>query len=322
MGWIRLSTTADFKDLQRNEPVSQIEWNGHRGPLVESRNGFDIIECEVCGFKHATPIPTEEELESVYSHEYYTQEKPLYIERYQQDLDWWNTVYTQRYEIFEKFLPVSARRILDIGSGPGYFLLNGRGRGWQAKGIEPSERAAIHTRDVLGLDVDNCFFNEDTANNYGSFDVINMGEVLEHVPDPTGLLRLAHSKLAEGGIICLIVPNDFNPFQIALQKKLGFDPWWVAPPHHLNYFTHVSLKGLVERVGYEVLHMESTFPIDMFLLMGKNYVGNDTLGREVHGMRKTFDLNLVGAGDLHSKLYTSFASLGLGREIVLYVRKR
>lgn len=288
--------------------MNQIDWSGHRGELVESRNGFDIIECEVCGFKHTIPIPTEQELEIAYSHEYYTQEKPLYIERYQEDLDWWNLVYTQRYEIFEKFLPASARRILDIGSGPGYFLLNGKNRGWQVKGIEPSVKAATHSREVLGLDIDNCFFNESTAGNYGAFDVINMGEVLEHLPDPIGLLQLAHCKLAKGGVLCLVVPNDFNPFQIALQKSMGFDPWWVAPPHHLNYFTHETLKNLVEKVGFEVVHMESTFPIDIFLLMGENYVGDDSLGRECHAKRMRFEKAILssGMGEALHNLYSSF----------------
>lgn len=303
--------------------MSQIEWNGHSGSLAEAKNGFDIIECELCGFKHAIPIPTQEELESVYSHEYYTQEKPLYIERYQEDLDWWNAVYAQRYEFLENLLPNSMRRILDIGSGPGYFLLNGKKRGWQVKGIEPSQRAAMHTRDVLGLDVDNCFFNEDTANSYGTFDVINMGEVLEHLPAPLEMLQLAYRKLEKAGVLCLVVPNDFNPFQLLLQKNMGFEPWWVAPPHHLNYFTHASLKKLVEKAGFEVAHIESTFPIDMFLLMGNNYVGNDALGREIHAQRKVFDLNMLSSErKIREKLYAGFADAGIGREIVLFAKKR
>jgi hypothetical protein len=121
----------------------------------------------------------------------------------------------------------------------------------------------------------------------------------------------------------LVVPNDFNPLQEILRDHLGFKPWWVAPPHHLNYFSHESLKGLVQRMGFEVLHVESTFPIDMFLLMGQNYIGHDALGRQVHAMRKAFDQTLLDAGAvaLRRKLYGAFADLNLGREIVLYARK-
>jgi hypothetical protein len=61
----------------------------------------------------------------------------------------------------------------------------------------------------------------------------------------------------------------------------------------------------------------------MFLLMGKNYIGNDKLGRESHSMRKSFEMNLAKAKKNHTKrkLYQSFASFGVGREIILIGQK-
>ncbi|MBK8761689.1 MAG: class I SAM-dependent methyltransferase [Sulfuritalea sp.] len=295
------------------------KWQDHEGPVVASFNPFDVIDCERCGFKHVVPIPTEEELITAYRHEYYTQEKPLYLERYRQDLDWWNTVYTHRYEILEKHLPAAQRKLLDIGSGPGFFLLNGQKRGWQVKGVEPSTEAATHSQK-LGLDIENIFFSEETAPKLGAFDAINMGEVLEHIPAPAELLNLAHSRLNPGGLICIIVPNDFNPFQLVLEKHLGFNPWWVAPPHHINYFDFKTLADLLNQCGFEVLHQESTFPIDLFLLMGDNYVGNDTLGRACHTRRMNFEKAMVNSGmsDVLTNLYASFASQNIGREIVMF----
>jgi SAM-dependent methyltransferase len=302
--------------------VIEKNWQNHSGVVVASANGFDVIECKECALKHIIPIPTDDELEQVYSHEYYTQEKPLYLERYHEDLEWWNTVYTQRYEILEQHLPPQQRRILDIGSGPGYFLLNGKNRGWKVKGIEPSIEAAEHSQG-LGLDVENIFFSEQTAPTLGSFDAINMGEVLEHIPNPTALLKLVHAQLNVDGLVCVIVPNDFSPFQLILRDHLGFDPWWVAPPHHINYFDFKSLAGLLEKYGFEVLHQESTFPIDLFLLMGDNYIGDDELGRACHTKRMNFEKAalLAGNNDLISKLYSAFGEIGIGREIVLYARK-
>lgn len=296
-------------------------WRQHEGAIISSVNGFDVIDCVICKFKHVIPMPTEEELEKAYRHDYYTQEKPLYIERYKQDLDWWNGVYTRRYEILEEHLPLGQRSILDIGSGPGFFLLNGLKRGWRVKGVEPSIEAATHTQR-MGLDVDNIFFTSETAPQLGTFDAINLGEVLEHIPDPAQLLRLVHSRLNEAGVVCVIVPNDFNPFQGALEQHLGYQPWWVAPPHHINYFDFKSLAGLLRRNGFEVLHQESTFPIDLFLLMGDNYVGNDALGRQCHTRRMNFEKAMVqsGQGDVLTKLYTGFANQNIGREVVMFAR--
>ncbi|MBT9614050.1 MAG: class I SAM-dependent methyltransferase [Burkholderiales bacterium] len=300
----------------------QKNWQGHEGTVVASANGFDVIDCKLCGFKHIIPIPTEEELEKAYQHDYYIQEKPLYIERYREDLDWWNMVYAQRYAILEQHLPAERRRLLDIGSGPGFFLLNGKKRGWQVKGIEPSMQAAKHSLG-LGLDIENVFFTETTAPKFGHFDAINMGEVLEHIPDPAALLSLVNGQLNDNGMVCIIVPNDFNPFQMVLRDHLGFEPWWVAPPHHINYFDFDSLSRLVERCGFEVVHKEATFPIDMFLLMGDNYIGNDELGRACHTKRMNFEkaMNQSGLGNVLTDLYSAFASQGMGREVVLYMKK-
>ena len=303
--------------------AGRAEWQGHEGPVVTSANGFDVIDCQHCEFKHIVAIPTEEELEKTYRHDYYTQEKPLYIERYRQDLEWWDMVYTRRYETLERHLPASRRRLLEIGSGPGFFLLNGKRRGWEVKGIEPSLQAAEHSRE-LGLDIENTFFSEQTAAHLGSFDAINMSEVLEHIPNPAALLDLVHRQLNPEGIVCIAVPNDFNPFQIVLRDHLGFKPWWVAPPHHVNYFDFTSLSKLVEKHGFEVVHEEATFPIDMFLLMGDNYVGNDALGRACHSKRMRFEKTLANAGfgSVLDGLYSALARQGLGREVVLFARKK
>jgi SAM-dependent methyltransferase len=298
------------------------EWNGHVGPVLDAKNGFDIIDCEICGYKHATPVPTEQELEEIYRHEYYTDEKPLYIEHFKQDLDWWNIAYGDRYDSFEQMLGAGRRRLLDIGSGPGYFLLHGQQRGWEVTGIEPSRRAAEHAR-TLGVEIIEEFLDEALAARLGQFDVVHMSEVLEHIPDPKALLRIAHRLLKPGGVLCAVVPNDYSPFQLALRKTNDIEPWWVAPPHHLNYFDFDSIDKLLRKTGFTDTMREATFPIDLFLLMGDNYVGDDVMGRHCHAKRKTLERTLHGAGmnELKRKLFRSFADLGIGREICVYGRR-
>lgn len=297
-------------------------WGKHKGSILDSVDGFDVIECVACGYKHIVPVPSKEELESVYREDYYSLEKPLYIERYKEDLEWWNLVYSERYETFEKNLDARRRRILDVGSGPGYFLLHGKNRDWEPTGIEPSTQAAAHGRG-LGLRIIEDFFDEKTTKDLGKFDVVHMSEVLEHVPDPTIILRLAHDVLSEDGLLCVAVPNDYNSFQYALRKACGYKPWWVAPPHHINYFDFDSMSGLIEDSGFKVIVREATFPIDMFLLMGDNYVGNDVEGRKCHAKRMVLEKNLANAGlkDLKRKLYKVLAEQGLGREVVIIAKK-
>ncbi|HEY4705871.1 MAG TPA: class I SAM-dependent methyltransferase [Thermodesulfobacteriota bacterium] len=291
----------------------------HNGIIIEKANGFCIKDCSDCGFIHIDPIPPPDELDRVYSEEYYKDEKPQFIERVIEDLKWWDSVYDDRYDFFESRLPFGRRFVLDIGCGPGYFLKRGMDRGWRCTGIEPSKQAARHAAG-LGVDVVNAFFNNDTAPSLGTFDAVHLSEVLEHVPDPADVLKRAAGLLSRGGLICCVVPNDYSPVQKVLQEKLDYDPYWLAPPHHINYFSFASLSGLMERSGFRVIHSTAMFPIDFFLLMGDDYIGDDSLGRASHARRKSLDLMLgePGLRAFKKELYELMARHGIGREMVVY----
>lgn len=293
----------------------------HKGQLIDHVDQFDIIDCVHCGFRHTLPIPAHEELIEVYEEQYYSTEKPDYIKRYEEDQEWWDLCYDDRYDYFEEHLPASRRKILDVGSGPALFLVRGKNRGWDVMGIEPSRQAAAYSKS-LGLDIKNGFLTSNTK-DIGTFDVVHMGEVLEHVPNPLEMLEITHQLLNPGGYVCIVVPNDYNPFQKVLRDVDHYSPWWVAAPHHINYFEPSSLQHVLQRAGFDVVHTTTTFPIDLFLLMGDNYIGNDTLGKTCHAKRKRFELSLQKAGlkSLRKKLYQQFASLNLGREIIMYAKK-
>ena len=294
----------------------------HSGKTVASANGFDIIDCESCGFKHIFPIPSHEELAHIYKHEYYTKDKPDYINRDLQDKDWWEMKYAARYAIFENTLSEGQHSLLDIGSGPGLFLSVGSNRGWHVTGIEPNDKAAKHSNDI-GLDVKNLMYTREVAAQLGKYDVVNLSLVLEHISDPIAMIKLVNSQLNEGGLICIVVPNDFNPFQTILHDHLHFNPWWVAPPHHINYFDFKSLEHLLNKCGFKMIHKVATFPIDMFLLMGDNYIGNDTIGRASHNKRIAFEKAIIESGnsELLTTLYKSMANAGIGREVVMIGKK-
>jgi SAM-dependent methyltransferase len=297
-------------------------WQGHSGVLLDEKNNFKIIDCDTCGFAHIVPIPTEEELDQVYKEQYYSIEKPLYIERMKEDSEWWDITYTDRYDTFEEQLGRKGR-ILDVGSGTGYFLKYGVNRGWDTIGIEPSRQAAEHSKSELKLTIVEEFLGENNYKKLGLFDVIHLSQVLEHIPDPKKLLELIFKMLKPGSIVCVTVPNDFNPFQKTLTSLDNYPSWWIAPPHHVNYFNFKSLNGLLSKIGFSVFLQETTFPIDLFLLMGDNYINNDELGRACHKKRIRFETLITKAGykTLKRKLYQEFSKLDIGREVVLFAKK-
>ena len=296
----------------------------HHGPVIATVEGYDVIECQACGFRHIDPLFTDAELKKFYEQEFYESERPDYFDRMEADKEWWMLRYHHYFGLLEAHAPASQnnrRRILDIGSGPGYFLEAGRERGWQVLGFEPSSVAADYT-SARGLAVVNDFFSAAKAKDHGAFDAISLSMVLEHVRDPIGLIEEARSLLVPGGLLLLISPNDFNPLQMTLWKQLGFQPWWVNPKHHLNYFDTVSAGGFLKARRFEIMHLETSYPLENFLLAGRNYVGNPALGRECHNERKAFETTLFR----HDKprmqaLAASWAAQGIGREFIILGKK-
>lgn len=61
--------------------------------------------------------------------------------------------------------------------------------------------------------------------------------------------------------------------------------------------------------------------MELFILMGKNYVKFSKLGQEAQKMRQTFELNFDNS-DLLSKFYQNFSNQKLGRAIEIIVRKK
>jgi SAM-dependent methyltransferase len=305
-----------------------VSWTGkdgrdHDGTLVTRAKGYDVIDCALCGFRHVIPLPDAAELERAYREKYYAEEKPTFLAHAGEDQEWAELSQNDRLDCFERLLPAPRRRLLDIGCGPGFFLKTAKEHGWAASGIEPSRQAAAHARS-LGADVMEGFFGPDTAKRLGRFDAVHLNNVLEHVPDPALIVRLARDLLTHGGLLCLNVPNDFTPFQASARSSLSLSEWWVAPPHHLNYFDFASLSNLVARSGFEVREKTTSFPMEAFLLMGLDYTKDAALGRACHAQRKKFDLSLEHAGfrETRRAFYRALAEAGLGREAVVIAVKR
>jgi hypothetical protein len=63
--------------------------------------------------------------------------------------------------------------------------------------------------------------------------------------------------------------------------------------------------------------------MELFLMMGEDYIGKDDVGRACHNRRKSFDLafEAAGLGDKRRAFYRALADLGIGREAVLIAAK-
>lgn len=214
------------------------------------------------------------------------------------------------------------RRALDIGCGTGELVRALAEEGWEAVGTEPAPEIADAGR-ARGLDIE-CATAAEYLNHWRTagahpFGGIVLLNVLEHVPDPAGLLIGLIAALAPGGRVVVRVPNDFSPLQEAALRLLGGEPWWIAVPDHVNYFDHASIGALLERVGLQVVERAADFPMELFLLMGDDYRSDPAVGREAHRRRRRAEMALDRA--TRRRLGQSWAAAGIGRNAFVVARR-
>jgi len=303
----------------------------HKGKIIRKVGKYTLINCKSCKFIHIHPIPSNEELHAFYNNDYYQKTKPNYIQGNEKDIQYLNYTFDEKLDTIEKLLSSKSRRVLDIGSGPGFFLRRAKRRGWDVLGIEPSLIACNYSKKH-NIPTIQKFFYEVNIKQIGKFDAIHSFDVLEHVNDPISVLKKSYSLLKRGGIIVVEVPNDFNLLQKLVQKELKKKEYWITLSSnsknsgtldHLNYFDFSSISNLLKRIGFKIIIKESTFPLELFLLMGQDYIKNPKIGKKIHLERIQFEKNFErrNQGQVKRKIYEKFAEIGIGRTAIIYAKK-
>ena len=98
-------------------------------------------------------------------------------------------------------------KILEIGVGPGYNLLEIYPSGARLEGVEPDCALASLAAARGSMPVFNASIDELPSEiQEGSYDGVTMFDVLEHIPDDARALQIVNRKLKHGGRIILSVP--------------------------------------------------------------------------------------------------------------------
>lgn len=143
----------------------------------------------------------------------------------------------------------SAGSIYEVGCATGLHLNHFRWAGWQVGGCDPSPKACAQAREVYGIDIE-CGLEADALAHQHNQDVILFSGVLEHLSDPVGALKRAHSALKYDGHVVLEVPCATSPESLP--------PGWFAF-EHLQYFTPTAINQLLARSGFELIEARLSF---------------------------------------------------------------
>jgi len=277
------------------------------------------------GFYQIKPTPSSEEITQFYANEFYTSEYKNFndssLKVQIQDKEFfngkWKNIYENILEIKKKIKKNTS--ILDVGCGWSQALLFFKKKKFKCFGFDPAIEA-VKYGIKKGINLKHAGLDGMDVFNGKKFDVISLFNVLEHLADPVQTLDQLKKILKPKGIIILDVPNEFNDFQLAGRDVHNLKDWWVAPPNHLNYFSKDSLVKLLESLSFKVKICESSFPLEMFLLFGDDYVTNKDLGKQCHKKRVMFEENLRKFGKTIAlkKFYRALAEINLGRQVTIY----
>ena len=223
---------------------------------------FPAAECDTCGMLFLSVQPTGVSLASLYSAEYFAGDfRCGRSEAHSFDASAFGEENRGLVDDFERLRPPG--RLLEVGSAAGGLLKHAADRGWAVRGVELSppavERARALGIDVILGDLESAHFPA------ASFDLVYLGDVLEHVPDCRAVLTEIVRVLTPGGFLYLRGPTTTNSLArrlgLALYGLLGRDIVLREPPYHLWEFRPHPLSRLARACGLEVREFrESKIP--------------------------------------------------------------
>jgi SAM-dependent methyltransferase len=196
-----------------------------------------------------------------------------------------------------------AGRMLDVGCGNGATIraFGQVAPGWTKAGTEFDTR---YRAEVESIPLTEPLHVGPVETVLGSFDVITMIHVLEHIVDPVGVLDTLRGKLSPGGLLLIEVPHHpANPFELLIAD-------------HRTHFTADSLTRALAAAGLEVVAVaEDWIPKELSVIARPAHAARGTPPRAgVASVRARVATSLAWLGETADRL----RSLGTGGPVGLF----
>ena len=211
---------------------------------------FRLVTCAACGHLYQSPRPGPDAIGQFYPPQY-DPFRPAIEEQTASGPMRWLKHRQLRTRCQQVTRLARAGRLLDVGCSTGLFLNEMRRYGeWDLYGVETSPDAARYARERFGLNVYEGQL-EAAPLDAGSFDMITLWDVLEHLPDPGAALDQIARLLGPQGRVIISAPNLDS-----IDARL-FGPWWtgIDPPRHFSVFRRRDLARLLADHGLAVERM-------------------------------------------------------------------
>lgn len=206
---------------------------------------YRYLACGGCATVYVDPVPDQAAFRAMYA-------KSEYHDAHYEGID--PQGYVDSLEFLAKYVPAGAS-ILDYGCGTGEFLAACTARGFRPTGVDFDADVA-QAAGVRGECAAYSVLEFDAAVADATFDVLHMGDVLEHLPAPLEDTERLLRRLRPDGLLYVEGPLETNPSLVywaarafgALKRRLR--PRFLAshPPHHLLLTDAASQQRFFERL--------------------------------------------------------------------------
>lgn len=272
---------------------------GQRILSEDPRAEKETRACVACGSDDAQKLGVKNELEIVSCRDcntVYTSYSPWYTSTYfyegyylkDDEIEIPPFVQARLQDITAEFAPYrQTNKLLDLGCGAGGLLKAARNHGWQAQGLDVSQHAANHVRE-MGFEV---FEGElhDAQFPSGHFDVVTAAELLEHISEPRALLEEVARILRPGGLFWTTTPHARG----ISARVLGLKWRCIWPPEHLQLFSIRGLRALLRESGFRDIRVDTTGgnPVEIWHALGRTKTAPKTVDQHFDRVLTSYQLN-------------------------------
>jgi SAM-dependent methyltransferase len=209
---------------------------------LPDRVHYRVVRCRSCGLIRSDPVLGAEGLAKLYRESTF---------EYGDELEGLRATYGRALARVAKLVPERSG-LLDIGTGSGFVLELARDGGWTGiRGVEPSEdaiaKARRDIRPMISPDVMRAGLFAP-----GSFDAVTMFQVLDHMPDPVGLLDECREVLRPSGVVLA-----FNHDVTAWSARLLGERSPIVDIEHTYLYSPDTIRALLDRSGFDVVSVRS-----------------------------------------------------------------
>ncbi|MBW7991967.1 MAG: class I SAM-dependent methyltransferase [Planctomycetes bacterium] len=163
-----------------------------------------------------------------------------------------------------KYVPTDTKTSLEFGCGYGEFSALVKDKfDAETWAVEINEEAAHEAEKKIDkvLNFDAAESLDNIPENY--FDCIILFDILEHLLDPSALLRALKKKLSSKGVIIASIPNIryYRTFvDLVIHGNLDYKEHGILDRTHLRFFTYKSIVKMLNLLDFEILVLEGIHP--------------------------------------------------------------